>query len=344
MLRPSQSSRSTGTAAGSSTRRCSAQRVRLTRYPPTPALDGLVDRFWAVRWDLPPGLVHRQQVLTHPGANLSIGTADGRPGDQAARPPEARLNGVARRLSTRTLVGEGWAVAAMTRPGGLGALAAGSAADWTDRVVPLGQAIAVDEAALLASVVAEPDEEARVGLLAAALEQAVQPDQVADARHVAAVARLAETDRSVRRLADLCRLAGLRPRTLQRMFLRYAGVSPTWVLRRYRLLDAAEAVREGQPGVLGGDRGRARLRGPGPPDHRLPGRDRPDPGGLRRGPAPDAGTGGPRLSLAPGGRRPLIRRAAGSRAGGSGSGRTGGRPGRSAPGWRRAGGPPQPAT
>src|SRR5205823_13278410 len=74
------------------------ERVRLTRYPPTPALDGLVDRFWAVRWDLPPGLVHRQQVLTHPGANLSIGTADGRPGDEAARPPEARMNGVARRL------------------------------------------------------------------------------------------------------------------------------------------------------------------------------------------------------------------------------------------------------
>jgi hypothetical protein len=150
------------------------ERVRLTRYPPTPALDGLVDRFWAVRWDLPPGLVHRQQVLTHPGANLSVGTADGRPGDRAARPPETRLNGVARRLSTRTLIGEGWAVAAMTRPGGLGALATGSAADWTDRVVPLGQAIAVDEAALLASVVAEPDEEARVGLLAAALEQAVR--------------------------------------------------------------------------------------------------------------------------------------------------------------------------
>jgi len=222
------------------------ERVRLTRYPPTPALDGLVDRFWAVRWDLPPGQVHRQQVLTHPGANLSIGTADGRPGDQAARPPETRLNGVARRLSTRTLIGEGWAVAAMTRPGGLGALVAGSAADWTDRVVPLGQGIAVDDAALLASVVAEPDEEARVRLLAAALERAVRPGQVADARHVAAVARLAETDRSVRRLADLCRLAGLRPRTLQRMFLRHAGVSPTWVLRRYRLLDAAEAVRDGQ--------------------------------------------------------------------------------------------------
>jgi AraC-like DNA-binding protein len=31
------------------------------------------------------------------------------------------------------------------------------------------------------------------------------------------------------------------------MFHRYAGVSPTWVLRRYRLLDAAETVRDGQP-------------------------------------------------------------------------------------------------
>jgi AraC-like DNA-binding protein len=29
------------------------------------------------------------------------------------------------------------------------------------------------------------------------------------------------------------------------MFMDYAGVPPTWVIRRYRLLDAAEAVRDG---------------------------------------------------------------------------------------------------
>ena len=27
--------------------------VQLNRYPPTPALNGLIDRFWAVRWELP---------------------------------------------------------------------------------------------------------------------------------------------------------------------------------------------------------------------------------------------------------------------------------------------------
>ena len=223
------------------------QRVRLTRYPAGPALAGLVDRFWAVSWDLPPGTPHRQQVLTHPGANLSAGTANARPGDREAGPPEARLNGVARGLSTRLLAGAGWTVAAMTRPGGLGAFITGPASAFTDRVVPLGQALAVDGAALLREVAAEPDEAARVGLLAAALEQAVVADRVPAATQVAGVARLAETSRDVRRLDDLCELAGIGRRTLQRMFMDCAGVSPVWVIRRYRLLEAAETVREGTP-------------------------------------------------------------------------------------------------
>jgi AraC-like DNA-binding protein len=221
------------------------QRVRLTRHPASPALAGLVDRFWAVRWDLPPGVVHHQQVLTHPGANISVGNADARPGDREAGPIEARLNGVARSLTTRTLVGQGWTIAAMTRPGGLGAFVAGSAADFTDRIVGLGQAVRVDEAALTEAITSEPDEAARVGVLAAALVQAVDPQRVQPASQVADLARLAESSRAIRRLADLCAAAGLGQRTLQRMFLHYAGVSPTWVIRRYRLLEAAEAVRDG---------------------------------------------------------------------------------------------------
>ena len=223
------------------------QRVQLTRYPAGPVLDGLVERFWAVRWDLPPGTVHRQQVLTHPGANVSIGHANGTPGQGEPGPVEARLYGVARGLSTRVLAGQGWTVAALTWPGGLGAFITGSAAELTDRVVPLGQALGTDEAMLLRRVTAEPDEAGRIALLAAALEQAVNPERREPALSVAQVARLAESDRTVQRLGDLCERSGLGQRTLQRMFLQYAGVSPTWVIRRYRLLEAAETVREGRP-------------------------------------------------------------------------------------------------
>ena len=223
------------------------QRIQLTRYPATKPLDGLIDRFWAVRWDFPPGIVHRQQVLTHPSANISVGHPNGSETESAEIGPiEARLNGVARRLTTRVLTGQGWTVAAMTTPGGLGAFVDGAAARFADRIVPLGEATRIDEAALLRDVEAQPDEGGRVAVLAAALERAIDPGKVADARRTADAARLAETDRSMRRLDELCARTGISQRTLQRMFAQHVGVSPTWVLRRYRLLEAGEAARGGE--------------------------------------------------------------------------------------------------
>ncbi|HEX3589017.1 MAG TPA: AraC family transcriptional regulator [Pseudonocardiaceae bacterium] len=222
------------------------KRVTLTRYPPGDALDGVVDRFWAVRWNLPDGVVHRQQVVTHPSANLSVGNANVHEADGTPPTVEARCNGVARGVSTRVLRGRGWTVAAMTTPGGLGAFTTVPVAEFTDRVVPLGDAIGVDDARLVAEVDAAGEEPERVAVLAAQLVEALVPEQVPGARQVADVARLAETDRSVRRLADLSAASGIAPRRLQRMFQQYAGVSPTWVVRRYRLLDAAEAVRSGE--------------------------------------------------------------------------------------------------
>jgi AraC-like DNA-binding protein len=85
-----------------------------------------------------------------------------------------------------------------------------------------------------------------VAALRAALEGVVltaDAARVAAAREVAAVARVAETDRWVRRVEDLSALAGVTERTLQRMFGEHAGLTPAWVIRRYRILEAAEQAR-----------------------------------------------------------------------------------------------------
>lgn len=224
------------------------QRIHLTRYPVGPVLTGLIDRFWAVRWDIPTATVHSQQVLTHPGANFSVGNAGVNETGTALGPVEARLNGVARTLATRVLAERGWTVAALTTPGGLGVFVT-DPATYNDRVVPLTEALDTDDSELVEKISGQPNEESRVGVLARVLESviaAADQSRVRRAREVAEVARLAESDRTVRRLGDLCSKSGVAPRSLQRMFMEYAGVSPTWVLRRYRLLDAAEEVREGQ--------------------------------------------------------------------------------------------------
>jgi AraC-like DNA-binding protein len=226
------------------------QRVHFTRYPVSPTLAGLIDHFWAVTWNLPAGTTHTQKLLTHPGCNLSIGHADARGGDDGDGKIEARLNGVARKLTTRTLKGGGWTVAALTTPGGLGAFVVDATSVFTGHIVPLGSALDLDEENLIKSIVAQPDELSRVKALECVLEDLIEladTQKVHQAREVAQVARRVEIDRSLRRLSDVSNQVGIGPRTLQRMFLQYVGVSPTWVLRRYRLLDAAEAVKEGKP-------------------------------------------------------------------------------------------------
>jgi AraC-like DNA-binding protein len=220
----------------------------LNRYPPGPDLEGLIAFFWVVEWHLPDGTLHPQQILSHPCANISISPgqadADGRP-----TPVEAVLTGVHLDLYTRRLSGSGVAVAARTTTGGLGAFVPGPVSEFNDQVVPLGHAFGVDAEQLIADVADAPDESARVAVLAGCLITVLgraAPERLAAAREVAGIARLAETDRSLRRLDDLAAAAGIGIRTMQRLFAEHAGVSPTTVLRRYRLLEAAEVVRDGR--------------------------------------------------------------------------------------------------
>ena len=50
------------------------------------------------------------------------------------------------------------------------------------------------------------------------------------------------------RVSDAAREHGLSTRALQRLFSRYIGAGPKWVLQRYRLHEAAERIAAGDRG------------------------------------------------------------------------------------------------
>lgn len=241
------------------------QYVELQRFPAEESLTGIVDWFWSVHWTLPPGRSYRSRVLSHPSVNVSVG--DGPPeGEQPPAgpyPTAARVVGVTTTVQVRVLTGSGWNVAAKTTTGGFGAFLAGrpgpgaaapagvpaSTAELTDRDVPIDRVLGVDATAVATRMAAGGTARERAAVLAgvlAGLVAAADPRRVATAREVAAIARAAELDRSIRSVDALARPAGLSVRTLQRLFAEYAGASPTWVIRRYRLIDAAERVRAGE--------------------------------------------------------------------------------------------------
>ena len=218
--------------------------VDFARYPAGEALDGLVEWFWSVAWSMPPGTFHDQQVLNHPAGNISIGTLDdaGVPLD----PAEGRVYGVMSSISNRHLSVDGWTVAARTAVGGLGVLLDGSARSATDAELNFADGLpGLDTDNLVARVAAIADNEPRTGVLREELESLVarrDPATIAEAQEVVAVAALAERDRSVCRVEQLASAAGASVRTLQRLFDFHVGASPSFVIRRWRIIEAAEAA------------------------------------------------------------------------------------------------------
>jgi AraC-like DNA-binding protein len=214
--------------------------VRLARHPPSPAVAELVRHFWVPRWRLPPGLVVDQDVLEYPSANLVI-EADA-----------AALHGPERGRGRRRLAGTGWAFGALLQPGVARRLMARPMRELIDRSIPVDALRVTDAAGLVSAVrvaVARGDDTAACAAFEAWLvEQRLELDE--DARLIRRVVELAETDRTVLRAGDLAAVSGLGLRTLQRLVREQLGLTPKWLIRRYRMQEAAAALASPAPPPL----------------------------------------------------------------------------------------------
>ena len=198
---------------------------RFTRLEPEAAASDLVQWFWIPQWDLPDGVVSRQPVLGYPAANLAV------------EPDGVTLWGATTRASARELRGNGWAVGALLKPAAYARLheAPGDLVDAH---------IALDEPALQRAVSdAMPDLDAAAAAVAVWLEERVGR-LTSDARLANAMADLLMTDASILRLDDAAERLRVSVRTLQRLAHRTVGLPPAAVIRRRRLQEAAQRVRD----------------------------------------------------------------------------------------------------
>jgi AraC-like DNA-binding protein len=201
----------------------------LDRYPPADDLAGLVERHWLVSWGLPPGREASVTMLPHPCVNLVL---DG-----------GRLTvcGVGRDRFSYTYRDAGRVFGVKFRPGGFLPFLGRPLAEITDAVLPAEQLWGPAATALAARMDATPDVDDLVAMVEAFLRERWPPDDP----QVAYVGRIAAAllhDRTIARVDDVTERFNIAPRTLQRLFARYIGVSPKWVLRRYRLHEAAAVL------------------------------------------------------------------------------------------------------
>lgn len=191
-----------------------------------------VEHFWVVTWtDL--GEPYEQRIVSHPTVNLTI-TGDFH-----------RIAGVIRGGFSYTMRGSGRAIGTRFRPGGFRPFLGGPVSQLTDRFVEIGEMYGAAGATLVQQVLAEPDARSAIALIETFLLD-LRPERDPLAEEIAAVVETAETDVSVTRVDELAARSGRSVRSLQRLFRDYVGIGPKWVIRRFRLHEAAERIHDGR--------------------------------------------------------------------------------------------------
>jgi AraC-like DNA-binding protein len=133
------------------------------------------------------------------------------------------------------------------RPGGFLPFLGRPLADITDAVLPAEQLWGPAATGLAARMTAARGVDELVALVEAFLREH-RPEPDPQVEYVGRIVAALLHDRTITRVDDVTERFNISPRTLQRLFQRYVGVSPKWVLRRYRLHEAAERIAEGRDG------------------------------------------------------------------------------------------------
>ncbi|MFI9635453.1 DUF6597 domain-containing transcriptional factor [Nocardia sp. NPDC051929] len=217
-----------------------AKHRSLVRLPPGPAVDRYIEWYWAVSWDLRGRPPYRAEVLSYPSVNVTFERSETRTG--------GFVNGVTTTKFIRELSGLGETFGIRFRAGGFGAFTGLDVGSFRDRAVPLADVLP-DAANLTERVLDAPTVERRRHIVE---EYLADHPAVEDPtyRSVLRIIDAMATDQELTRVDQIAERFDVPARTLQRMFRRYVGAGPKWVLRRYRLQDGADLLAKGRTGDL----------------------------------------------------------------------------------------------
>jgi AraC-like DNA-binding protein len=237
------------TSAPASVARSGPFRIGHVKARPTPAIARYVDYYWVTRWDRsgqPPRIA---TALLDPCVHLQL------------RNGNAELMGVVRGTYRMRIEGTGCVVGVRFRPGGFYPFVRRATAQWTNRTVPAEEALGTAGGPTEGWAHALWDEidqcpggaDAHAATIAAHFDAflgTLLPAHDAVAEEMANLVALLSAPANMRGIGELAQASGRSERTLHRLFLRYVGVSPAWVLRRYRLLAAAERLTAYPPAAV----------------------------------------------------------------------------------------------
>lgn len=224
--------RDPGPARGVLHAESSAGAFEHVRIAPAPELDAIVAHYWLVRWKLHEGIEQTRQTLPHPNVHLVIANR------------EATVSGVHTSRFTTSLSGDGSVFGIKFRAGGVRATLGMPVSRLRDRTLPAREVFGewVDQLVDIAS--SDSSDAECVAAINAVLSKNTRAATPAGQRAGIILDAIA-SDPTLLRVDDVLQRWQIQRRTLERSFDDEIGVSPKWVIQRYRLHEAlARMTRE----------------------------------------------------------------------------------------------------
>jgi AraC-like DNA-binding protein len=206
---------------------------RHMRYRPADALADWVEHFWLESWELRDRAPQIRVVLPHPCVHLVFA------------PGRSRIYGVQLSRFVRELKGDDLILGIKFRPGAFYPFFQKPVSRIANTSL-LAQQVFANAVSAEKSVLARSDDQAMVDAAAQFL-MAYLPPRDPHADTACKIVEEIANDRSVMRVEHVTARFGLQERTLQRLFHRYVGASPRWVIKRYRVYDVLNQLSAGMP-------------------------------------------------------------------------------------------------
>lgn len=206
-----------------------AQKFQLQRYVPSQNIDFFVKHYWIVTWDLTGQAPYRQHVIPNPCVNMVFenkGTG---------------IFGPAKQKTSHLLDNKGTVFGIKFKPGGFYPFYQRRVSQLSDRSIRVSDIFDVDDRDAEIHILSQCEDADKIALVEEIIRRRL-PDQDDMIPLLHAIMDKIQEDREVIRVDMLSEMFGHSVRTLQRIFDRYVGVSPKWVIKLYRLQNAAETM------------------------------------------------------------------------------------------------------
>lgn len=218
-----------GNTRGILSPKAGAEKFHLSRALPSANLCSFIEQYWVVHWDLRGQKPYTSETLPFPSIHLVI----------EDRQPE--VYGVVTGKFTRRLQGRGRAFGVKFRPAGFYPFFRSPLSSLTDRTTTLHAVFGKEATNLRKLILGETDESQCVRYMEEFLT-ARRPKWDPFVEAVRDVVENVAKNPTITRVEQVASLLNISLRPLQRSFSKYVGISPKWVIQRYRLQEAAELL------------------------------------------------------------------------------------------------------